>query len=176
MNENIQQDENSTVNSETQVNLSQHAEVVERSWGKMLCVNVQGEFSKTAMNAWRTFWKEVREQKIDMSNFTSILSFSHVDNGKKGAERYTFLAGALVNKNIDNFTTPLEITDTGAGKYAKYILTGSYSQLSQAWPKAFQQAQEAYTLRNCFSVERYANSPEENAEEDLITELYIPVE
>lgn len=65
-----------------------------------------------------------------------------------------------------------------AGKYAKFIHKGSYADLEQGYETIFRQLiDEKMLLRNEFVLEHYLNaSINETSEENLITELYFPIE
>jgi AraC family transcriptional regulator len=63
--------------------------------------------------------------------------------------------------------------DIKTGKYAIYTHTGSYDKLDAFYNAIFRNF--PYELRDDFILERYLNSPQEAAEEALITEVLVPV-
>jgi AraC family transcriptional regulator len=59
------------------------------------------------------------------------------------------------------------------GKYAVYTHIGSYDKLDAFYNAIFRNF--PYELRDDFILERYLNSPQEVREEELITEVLIPI-
>jgi effector-binding domain-containing protein len=61
------------------------------------------------------------------------------------------------------------------GKYAKFVLTGPYSNLPQASRRVFEiVAEKKIQLRDDFCIENYANDPSTTPEDKLITEILLP--
>lgn len=83
------------------------------------------------------------------------------------------------------FTTDKEIQSEGpfgiqtieGGEYAVFLLKGSYSQLLDFYYNIYilWLPSSNYRLRKGGCFEKYLNSPDKVAEEDLLTEIYIPV-
>lgn len=65
-----------------------------------------------------------------------------------------------------------------AGRYATFIYKGPYSNLQAVYDTIYGKyiPEMECTLRDEASAERYLNDPCETAPEDLLTEIYIPVE
>ena len=65
-----------------------------------------------------------------------------------------------------------------AGRYASFIYKGSYEHLQAVYDTIYGKyiPEMECTLRNESSAERYLNDPCCTAPEDLLTEIYIPVE
>jgi DNA gyrase inhibitor GyrI len=61
------------------------------------------------------------------------------------------------------------------GKYSKFVLTGSWSNLPAASGKVFELVSEQkLQVRSDFNIEHYLNKPDNTPEEQLITEILIP--
>ena len=61
------------------------------------------------------------------------------------------------------------------GKYSRFVLTGSYSNLPQASGRVFEIVSEKkLKLRGDYCIEHYANDPKTTPEEQLVTEILIP--
>jgi len=61
------------------------------------------------------------------------------------------------------------------GKYSRFVLTGSYSNLPQASGRVFEIVSEKkIKLRDDYCIEHYVNDPRTTPEEQLVTEILIP--
>ena len=72
----------------------------------------------------------------------------------------------------------MTIVEIGGGKYAKYVHKGPYDQLKSAWRTVMDEIKNSKTYSNADkpSFEIYLNEPGKTKPEDLITEIYMPVE
>lgn len=62
------------------------------------------------------------------------------------------------------------------GKYAKFVLTGPYSQLPQASAQVCEMIeQQDLPTREDFYIENYVNTPGTTPESELITEILVPI-
>ena len=63
------------------------------------------------------------------------------------------------------------------GRYARFTLTGSYSQLPQASGRAWELvAEQGMSIRDGFAIENYPNNPRTTPEDQLVTQILIPTE
>ena len=63
------------------------------------------------------------------------------------------------------------------GKYARFVLTGSYSNLGAASGRVFERVKELdLKRRDDFCIESYVNDPKTTPESELVTEILIPIE
>lgn len=61
------------------------------------------------------------------------------------------------------------------GKYSRFVLTGSYSNLGPATGLAFRlAAEQRIPLRDDYNIENYVNDPRVTPEDQLITEILFP--
>lgn len=61
------------------------------------------------------------------------------------------------------------------GKYARFVLTGPYSNLGDASGRAFRiVAEKQIPLRDDYNIENYVIDPRETPEDQLITEILFP--
>ena len=86
---------------------------------------------------------------------------------------------AAITANID-YSPSKEIVlgEVGGGKYARYIYTGPYDKLGQAWHDLLDEVMKNkdYTTADKPSFEIYLNKPGQVKPEELVTEIYLPVE
>lgn len=70
------------------------------------------------------------------------------------------------------------IQTVGRGLYAMATHYGSYTKLGETYAKLCGQwaPQNGYEIRSLPSLEMYLNSPEETPEEELLTDVHIPIE
>jgi effector-binding domain-containing protein len=69
----------------------------------------------------------------------------------------------------------LEYVKFKGGKYSKFVLTGSYSNLPQASHRVFEIfSEKQIQLRDDFCIENYVTDPRTTPEEQLVTEILIP--
>ncbi len=61
------------------------------------------------------------------------------------------------------------------GRYAKFVLTGPYSQLGAATGRVFEMVKEqGVPVRDDFYIENYVNDPRVTPEPELISEILVP--
>lgn len=86
---------------------------------------------------------------------------------------------AAITANID-YSPSKEIVlgEIGGGKYAKYIYTGPYDRLGEAWHDLLAEVMKntVYASADKPSFEIYKNNPGQVKPEELVTEIYLPVE
>jgi AraC family transcriptional regulator len=72
----------------------------------------------------------------------------------------------------------MTVQEIGGGKYAKYTYQGPYNKLDKAWHDVLAEVGKstAYTTADKPSLEVYLNDPSQVKPEELITEIYLPVE
>jgi len=65
-----------------------------------------------------------------------------------------------------------------AGRYAIFLYKGSYEHLQAVYDTIYGKyiPEMECTFRNEASAERYLNNPAETAPDELLTEIYIPIE
>lgn len=83
------------------------------------------------------------------------------------------------------FTVDREVKPQGAfglqkisgGMYAIFTLKGSYSGLLDMYYNIYLRwlPQSGYKLRGGYAFEKYLNSPNNVSEDDILTEIYIPI-
>ena len=154
--------------------LSSPPEIVERPAYDLIYVQTVGPFEKLAPGAWESFWSHA--SALDRSTIRAMLGLSFIDPEKEGDDRFVYQAGVAVSAVPTSLPNPLKSRTVAAGKFARFLLTGSYAQLGQAYPLAFQAIQEnGLCIRTEFCAESYLNDPSVTPEAELLTEILIPV-
>ena len=88
-----------------------------------------------------------------------------------------YRAGAQVDKVPQKLPAGFKHIKFEGGKYARFVLKGSYSQIPEACGKVFAIVKQMnMKVRDGFYIENYVNDPKTTPEADLITEILIPTE
>lgn len=158
------------------INLSSNPEIIVTKSRPYLHLQKVGSFMTTAPQAWQEFWALcgpiVKNLPIDQ-----MAGLSRVDESKSGDDKFIYQAGVFLTENINNVPAPAVVRESKGGKYAKFLLTGSYDQLQYAYPQAFEiLAKQLHQLRDDFCVEIYLNTPDTAEEAELKTEILIPIQ
>ena len=126
-----------------------------------------GPFMDTAPQA----WTEVHRLVSAVAEHNQITGYMSLY--KVGPQIYR--AGVAVAAPPVDLPAELSYEMFGGGKYSRYVLTGSYSNLPKASGLAFQLAEEQkLPLRDGFNIENYVNDPRVTPEDELITEILFP--
>lgn len=151
------------------MNLTNKSEKITYSEQHYLFIEKIGPFEKTAMAAWQELHQIVSTTPIDAQKIGAMALF-------KIEPQMIYRAGFVYNKKPEIIPAGAQYFKFLGGTYAKYTLTGSYMHLPVAWGKVIEfAAQEKIQTRPDFYIENYANDPMATPEDQLISELMIPV-
>ncbi|HEU5048259.1 MAG TPA: GyrI-like domain-containing protein [Rickettsiales bacterium] len=157
------------------VNLTQDPTTVTLEPALLLYLEKTGPFAINAPLAWQEFIPLVKAH-IDMGNIIVGVGLSHIDSSKKGNDAFVYQAGMLLRTSPATVPEGLQLRTLAKGKYASFLLTGSYMQLPQAYPAAFEiLAKKGYSTRDDFCIEKYLTNAETTPEAELKTEILIPI-
>ena len=72
----------------------------------------------------------------------------------------------------------MTLQEIGGGKYVKYTYKGAYDKLDKAWHDVLDEVMKSteWTTADKPSLEVYVNHPGQVKPEELVTEIYLPVE
>ncbi|MEN0060120.1 MAG: GyrI-like domain-containing protein [Bdellovibrio sp.] len=158
-----------------EANITKTPEIVTRPKSYFIYLEKTGPFQVTAKAAWHEFWVKATNT-VDEAQITSVLDMSKVDITKPNESGNIFRAGVTLKAMPSKIPDGLRMREVMAGKYAKFVLTGSYEQLPHAFPQIFIILAEAkIRVRDEYCVSVYVNSPEKTSEDKLLTEIFIPV-
>ena len=150
------------------MNLAETAEIV--TWPETHYVFVErtGSIPKNAPLAWQEFQQLVPQLKRN-AGVTGFLSLYKM-------EPPVYRAGASVEAKPAELPGKLRYERFKGGKYARFVLTGPYSQLPQAITRVVEiVSDKKFRLRGDYHIEHYMNDPATTAEEKLVTEILFPV-
>lgn len=149
------------------MNLTQVPESVNWPETHYVFLEKVGPFMNTAPQA----WTDVHKLIPSVAEHNQIIGYMSLY--KVGPQIYR--AGVAVSAAPADLPAGLQYEKFSGGRYSKFVLTGSYSQLPEASGRAFQLAEEHnLPLRNAFNIENYVNDPRATPEDQLITEILFP--
>jgi predicted transcriptional regulator YdeE len=141
------------------------------SWAETHYVYVEkdGPFMQTAQQAWQ-----------QVHTFAAALSAHNQITGAFAMYKMdppTYRAGFRIAAPAVKLPAGLTYVKTEAGKFARYVVKGSYSQLPVESGKAWEEfGKSGLPSRNAMAIENYANDPKTTPEDQLITEILMPIE
>lgn len=157
------------------INLSAKHEIVNRPAFHYVFLQKNGPFSEVAPATWSEFLR-LQGGQIRPDDIRGVLGLSTIDKVKNGEEAMVYQAGFCVAAKPAAVPRGLEYKKIPAGKYARFLLSGPYSQISPAFSQAFRELSEkSVALREDYCVENYLNDPRNTPEEQLQTEILVPV-
>ncbi|MBV9687462.1 MAG: GyrI-like domain-containing protein, partial [Alphaproteobacteria bacterium] len=147
------------------VNLTADPEIITSQPAILVYLEKIGPFLKTAPLAWREFWSIAKGQ-FDRSEIAAMVALSRIDSTKTGDAAFAYQAGVTLKSKPTKIPQGLRSRELHSGKYARFLLTGSYGQLPAAYPQAFSTLKALkLETHDDFCIERYLNTPEEVSED-----------
>ena len=142
----------------------------------VIFVQAIGSYKSNAPDkAWKTLWDFVEKKKlnVDKSGFFGIV---HDDTEVTKATQCRYDACITVSKEIKTYG-PVGSKTLEGGKYAVFTHKGSYKTLDETYDQIFGPwlAGTKEKLDDRPVLEKYLNDPYETKEEDLLTEIYVPI-
>src|SRR5262245_59238245 len=127
-----------------------------------------GPFQNNAPQAWDELQKLI-PQICEHNKVTSYFSTYKV-------APQIYRAGVGLDAEPRNLPAGLQSTKFPGGKYARFSLTGPYTNLPEASGRVFDMVKEQkLPVRDDFNIENYVNDPRSTPASDLITQILIPI-
>ena len=159
---------------EVSVNLTPEFETVTRPVTHYVFLEKRGPFAEVAPPLWSEFMPFL--ERIDPRQIREFLGVSGVDKSRHGEDAMIYEAGVALADKPGDLPTGLQQRSIKSGKYARYLLTGPYTQIWPAFDRIFKSlAEEKVELRPEYCIENYLNDPSQTPEAQLKTELLIPI-
>lgn len=137
---------------------------------------MNGAFQDIAKQAWPEMMEKLGNA-LNPGEVTEYLGLSTIDRSKKDEETTIYQAGVALPEEPSRKPKGLQYKKLKSGRYAKFMLRGSYTQLWIAFSEIFRSLSESkINLRGGFCIENYLNDPRITPEEALLTEILIPIE
>jgi effector-binding domain-containing protein len=150
------------------IKLTQEPNIV--TWPETHYVFIEkiGSFQSTAGQAWQNLHQLVP----GISEHNKITGF--MSRYKRGPKIYR--AGVSLAGEPKNLPENLKYEKFKGGKYSRFVLTGPYSNLPEASGRVFEIVSEKkIKVRDDYCIENYVNDPRTTPEEQLVTEILIPM-
>lgn len=153
-------------------------EIVEFEPTLYLYKEARGPFMKTAPKTWGEVHGILGNAEYLREKKKVMAGLSMFDETKEGDEKPVYQAGLFLHSRPDNEIEGMEVREVPAGKFAKFLLTGPYEQLAQAYPVATSRVTaDGLSLRNnVFFMELYLNTYGTVPDAELLTEIYVPLQ
>ncbi len=149
------------------MNLTLTAEIVTFPASHYVFVEKIGPFMQNAGAA----WTEAHTCTPALSEHNQITGYMSLY--KMGPQVYR--AGFALSAAPKELPKGLTYEKFAGGKYARFVLTGAYSDLPQASGAVWKIAKETLQVRDDFAIENYVNDPRVTPEPELKTEILVPV-
>lgn len=158
---------------ETAMNLSE-CETVTRPLTHYIFLEKRGPFAEVAPPLWNELHPLL--PRLEQSQIREFLGVSGLDKSRAGEDAMIYQAGVAIAGEPAKLPAGMQHRAIPSGKYARFVLTGSYAQIWQAFDHAFKTlAEKRVELRPEFCIENYMNDPRVTAEDKLLTEILVPV-
>ena len=142
---------------------------------KVVFVRHIGPYNQ-CQSAWEKLCSWAGSQGL-MTGKTEFLGLSYDDPDVTEENKIRYDACITLDREV---TPPegIEVQVIPAGEYVVTVHKGSFSKLHETYAEMCGQIvpEEGKEIRNAPSIELYLNSPENVAEEELLTEVWVPVE
>jgi predicted transcriptional regulator YdeE len=131
-------------------------------------IEKRGPIPQNAPAAWQDFHGTAPQLPQDIPVTGSLALYK--------MEPPVYRAGVSVATKPANLPDGLDYERFAGGKYARFQLTGPYSQLGQATTRVMEIVRDSnLKLRDDYHIEHYVNDPRHTPEHQLVTEILLPV-
>jgi AraC family transcriptional regulator len=159
---------------EINVNLTPEFESVTRPLTHYVFLEKRGPFAEVAPPLWNELMPFL--QRMDPQSIREFLGISGIDKTRSGEDAMIYQAGVALAREPANLPPALQSRTIKSGPYARFLLTGPYSQIWMAFDRIFKTlAEKKVELRPEFCIENYLNDPRTTPEDQLLTELLVPI-
>ena len=149
--------------------LNEKSDTVNWSPSHYVFIEKEGPFQNTAPAAWQELHAKLPDflKKNKATAYTSLY---------KVEPKMIYRAGVMVAEKPAEIPAGMKYEKFEGGKYCRFVLTGSYAQLPEACGRVFEIVKKSsIPVRPGYFMENYVNDPRTTAEDQLITEIMLPV-
>ena len=156
------------------MNLTSNFETVTRALTHYVFLEKRGPFAEVAPPLWNDLMPLL--PRLNQEDIREYLGVSGVDKSQPGEQAMIYQAGVGCVEQPERLPDGLQHRAIKSGKYARFLLIGPYSQIWPAFDRIFKTlADQKVELRPEFCIENYLNDPRSTPEEQLQTELLVPI-
>jgi DNA gyrase inhibitor GyrI len=147
--------------------LTEVPEVMNWPEAHFIFIEKVGPFQNTASQAWQQMHQLV-PKVLEQNKITGYMSLYKV-------APLFYRAGVALADAPKDLPEGLAYEKFKGGKYSRFVLTGSFSNLPAACGRVFQiVAETKIPLRDGFNIENYVSDPRTTPEDQLVTEILVP--
>lgn len=149
------------------MNLTQEPEYIHWPETYYVFVEKTGPFMENAPAAWQEAHKlvPVLREHNKISGYMSLYKMA----------TSAYRAGFALEAPPSELPKGLAYEKFEGGRYAKFVLTGPYSQLGPATGRVMEMVKEqGIAARDGWNIENYVNDPRTTPEAELISEICVP--
>lgn len=159
---------------EITMNLTNDFEMVTRPLTHYVFLEKHGPFAEVAPPLWNELLPLLPQ--LAQGRIREYLGLSGIDKKKAGEDNMIYQAGVSLNGQPEKLPGGMRHRSISGGKYARFMLIGPYTHIWMAFDQIFRQlAEKRVELRPEFCIENYLNDPRTTPEDQLKTELLVPV-
>jgi len=149
------------------MNLTEDPEIVHWPETHYVFIENTGSFHKIAPETWQTAISLV-PLLIEHSQIVGRMSLYKMNPN-------VYRAGFVLPQSPIKLPAEFTYDRFPGGKYRKFVLTGPYSEMSQASGRVWEiVSKSGIMVRADFAIENYVNDPTSTPTEKLITEILVP--
>lgn len=157
--------------------LNVSAEIREEKAKQAIYIRLSGSYNGLDYeNAWRSLWKYVQQNNL-FSDSMEHLCVYHGDPKVTESDKLMADVCLIVSKSV----TPkgeIGVKEIPGGKYVVFHYVGSYNNLPAVYDTIYGKwiPEDGYRIGESSGYEKYLNSPSDTKPEELISEIFIPIE
>lgn len=160
---------------EVNVNLTTEFDSITRPLTHYVFLEKRGPFAEVAPPLWNELFPLL--ERIGQRDVREFLGLSGIDKSRPGEDAMIYQAGVALAETPHQLPQGLQQRSIKSGKYARFLLTGPYTQIWPAFDRMFKTlAEKKVGLRPEYCIENYLNDPQVTPEDQLKTELLVPIE
>lgn len=159
-------------------NLDVSVEVKEITSKKLIYIRLSGDYKGLDFaSAWERLFKFAQEENLIFDNCIEYLCVYHDDPKVTESDKLRTDICLALSKSA-KAKGEVGVKEIPGGKYAIFRYKGPYSNLSAVYDTVYGRLVQdnGFKVVNSPVFEKYVNNPSDTAPENLMTEIYIPVE
>lgn len=132
-------------------------------------VEKKGSIPANARAAWQEAMKHMQEVAGQVKILGTMAMYKMKPEG-------VYRAGMKVDKRPAKMPEGMMYAEVPSARYAKFTMKGAYDNLPKASGQVWETVDKTkLDLRDDFAIEQYVNDPSKTPENDLVTEILVPV-
>lgn len=157
--------------------LNVSAEVREEKPKQAIYIRLSGSYNGLDYeNAWKSLWKYVQQNNLFSDNMEHLCVY-HGDPKVTESDKLMTDVCLTVSKPV----TPkgeIGVKEIPGGKYVVFHYAGPYSNLAAVYDTIYGKwlPENGYKIGEDSGYEKYLNSPSDTKPEELVSEIFIPIE